>query len=124
VLANLNGGAPSDIAAKLASVAHGEKVVLTSERKEINVAKDILMRYVGTYAITPTIKNVITLEDGHLMTQLTNQPKFPLFAESETTFFLKVVDAQVEFSKDDKGAFTILTIHQGGRDTKGLKQQP
>ena len=124
VLANLNGGAPTDIAAKLASVAHGEKVILTSERKEINVAKDILMRYVGTYAITPTIKNVITLEDGQLMTQLTNQPKFPLFAESETTFFLKVVDAQVEFSKDEKGAFTILTIHQGGRDTKGLKQQP
>jgi len=124
VLANLNGGAPTDIAAKLASVAHGEKVILTSERKEINVAKDILMRYVGTYAITPTIKNVITLEDGHLMTQLTNQPKLPLFAESETTFFLKVVDAQVEFSKDDKGAFTILTIHQGGRDTRGLKQQP
>jgi CubicO group peptidase (beta-lactamase class C family) len=124
VLANLNGGAPTDIEAKLASVARGEKVILTSERKEINVAKDILMRYVGTYALTPTIKNVITLEDGHLMTQLTNQPKFPLFAESETTFFLKVVDALVEFSKDDKGAFTILTIHQGGRDTKGLKQQP
>ena len=122
VLANLNGGAPSDIAAKLASLAHGEKVILTSERKEITVPTDILMRYVGTYVMTPTMNNVITLENGHLMTQLGNQPKFPLFAESETTFFLKVVDAQVEFSKDDKGAFTILTIHQGGRDTKGLKQ--
>jgi CubicO group peptidase (beta-lactamase class C family) len=124
VLANLNGGAPGEIAEKLAAVAHGEKVILASERKEVRVARDVLMRYVGTYAITPTIKNVITLEDGQLMTQLGNQPKFPLFAESETTFFLKVVDAQVEFSKDDKGAFTILTIHQGGRDTKGLKQQP
>ncbi len=37
------------------------------------------------------------------MEQATNQPKFPIFAESETEFFLKVVDAQIEFFKNDKG---------------------
>jgi CubicO group peptidase (beta-lactamase class C family) len=35
VLANLNGGAPGSIATKMADVAHGEKVVLISERKEV-----------------------------------------------------------------------------------------
>ena len=122
VLGNLNGAAPGDIASKLASVVRGEKVVLASERKEIAVPKEVLMRYVGSYEVTPKISNVITLEGGQLMTQLGEQPKFPLFAESETQFFLKVVDAQVVFSKDEQGEFTVLTLHQGGRETKCLKK--
>jgi hypothetical protein len=60
--------------------------------------------------------NLVTLEGDHLMTQLTGQPKFPLFAESENKFFLKVVDAQVEFVRDAKGAVASLILHQGGRD--------
>ena len=52
------------------------------------------------------------------MTQLTDQPKFEVFPESETVFFLKVVDATITFVKDDKGKVTHLVIHQGGRDTR------
>jgi len=33
-------------------------------------------------------------------------------------FFLKVVDAQIEFFKDTGGAVTHLVLHQGGRDQK------
>lgn len=118
VLANLNGGAPEDIASKLAAVALGEKVVLASERKEITVPPNILATYVGTYELTPTFSIVTTLEDGHLMLQATNQPRDPLFAESETEFFLKVVDAQVEFFKNETGQVIYLILHQGGRDIK------
>ncbi len=56
------------------------------------------------------------------MEQATNQPKFPIFAESPTEFFLKVVDAQIEFVKNDKGEVTQLILHQGGRDIKGVKK--
>jgi Domain of unknown function (DUF3471) len=77
---------------------------------------------VGTYELRPDFSIVMTLEDGHLMTQATNQPKFPVFAESETRFFLKVVDAQVEFVKNEKGEVTNLVLHQGGRDVKGVKK--
>ena len=56
------------------------------------------------------------------MTQATGQPKFPLFAESETKFYLKVVEAQVEFFRDQKGRVTHLVLHQGGRDVKGLRK--
>jgi hypothetical protein len=37
-------------------------------------------------------------------------------------FFLKVVDAQVEFFKDDKGSVTHLVLHQGGHDGTGTKK--
>jgi Domain of unknown function (DUF3471) len=110
------------IAANLAKVEHGEKVVLPSERKEITVSPEILKQYVGTYELAPTFSIVITLENGQLMTQATNQQKLPLFAESETMFFLKVVDAQVEFVKNEKGDVTHLVLHQNGRDTKGMKK--
>jgi hypothetical protein len=56
------------------------------------------------------------------MAQATNQPKVPLFAESVTEFFLKVVDAQVEFVKNDHGEVTRLVLHQSGRDTTGTKK--
>lgn len=42
VLANLNGQAPDAIANKLAAVAHGENVVLPSEKKEVTVSPAIL----------------------------------------------------------------------------------
>jgi CubicO group peptidase (beta-lactamase class C family) len=122
VLGNLNGRFPGEIAGKLADIAHGVKLVPISERKEVTVSPKVLADYAGTYELTPTFSIVMTLEDGHLMTQATGQPKFPLFAESETMFFLKVVDAQVEFFKNDKGQVTHLVLHQGGRETKGVRK--
>ena len=122
VLANLNGQAPGAIASTLAAVAHGENVVLPAERKEITVSPAILAKYVGTYELMPDFDIVVTLEGGQLMTQATGQPKFPLFAESETKFFLRVVDAEVDFFKNDKGEVTHLILHQGGQDVKGTKK--
>lgn len=122
VLANLNGQAPPQIARRLAEVAHGEPVVLPSERKEVTVSPAILAQYPGTYELSPTFSIVITQEGDHLAAQATNQEKFPLFAESETKFFLKVVDAQIEFVKNDKGEVTNLILHQGGRDMKAVRK--
>lgn len=116
VLANLNGGAPDEIAAQVAATIHGEKVTLPSERKEITLQRDVLQSYVGTYELNPKIDVNITLEGDHLETQLTGQPKIPMFAETPTTFFLKIVDAQLEFGKDASGKVTQVTLHQGGRD--------
>jgi len=122
VLGNLNGSAPGDIAAKLAAVARGEPVILPSERKAVTVAPSILAAYVGTYELAPTFSIVVTLEGDQLMSQPTDQPKAPMFAESETRFFLKVVDAQVEFVKNDTGRVTNLVLHQGGQDMKGVRK--
>jgi CubicO group peptidase (beta-lactamase class C family) len=122
VLANLNGPFAGQIAGNLAKVAHGEKVVLPTERKEITISPEILKKYVGTYELTPRFSLAITLEDGQLISQGTNQEKVPMFAESETMFFLKLVDAQIEFVKNEKGDVTHLVLHQNGRDVKGVKK--
>jgi serine-type D-Ala-D-Ala carboxypeptidase/endopeptidase len=84
-------------------------------RAEVRVDPAILDRYVGTYELAPGFQLVMTKEDDQLMTQATGQPKFPLFAESQTTFFLKVVEASVTFVVDPaSGKVTGLVLHQNG----------
>ncbi len=121
-LANLNGEAADEIVGNLGDVALGVKVLLPSERKEISLPASALEPYVGTYQIAPTFSIAVTLDGDRLMLQATNQPKFPLFAESPTEFFLKVVDAQIEFFKNDQGKVAYLVLHQNGQDIKGMKQ--
>jgi len=118
VLGNVESAAPMEIAGKLSAVAHGEPVKLKSEHKEITVDPKVLARYVGTYELMPGAKMLITLEGNQLSEKLAAQPTLPIFPESETMFFLKVVDAQIEFIKDSSGAVASLVLHQGGRDQK------
>ncbi len=118
VLANINGQAPGQIAAKLGELAHGGTVQTTSERKEISLPVATISKYVGTYELAPGANMMIRLVGDHLTTQLTGQQQFPIFAESETKFFLKVVDAQVEFFTDASGAVTHAVMYQNGRERK------
>jgi len=94
---------------------------LTGTQKEVKLDPKILDSYAGEYEIAPTFTIKITSEDGKLMAQATNQPKFELFPSSETDFYLKVVSAQVSFIKDGSGNVTGLTLTQNGRKTTGKK---
>ncbi len=76
----------------------------------------------GEYEIQPGFSIKVSLEEGKFMAKATGQDKFELFAESETKFFLKVVDAQIEFFKDDKGNVTYLILYQAGQEIKGIKK--
>jgi CubicO group peptidase (beta-lactamase class C family) len=118
VLANVNGSAPGEIADKLSAIAHGEAVKLQTEHKAITVDPKVLARYVGTYELSTDAKMLITLVGNQLSEKLGGQQTFPIFPESETLFFLKVVDAQIEFERDSSGVVTDLILHQGGRDQK------
>ena len=61
---------------------------------------------------------MITLEGDQLMGQVSGQDKVPLFAESETKFFLKARDAEIEFLVDVNGVVTHLVLHQNGGTLK------
>lgn len=98
----------------------GEKV---EAPKETTVAVDAatLESYVGTYELAPSFSIVITRDGDKLFGQATGQPKFELFAESKTKFYLKVVDAQVTFESNDKGEVTQLILHQNGQNMPGKR---
>jgi CubicO group peptidase (beta-lactamase class C family) len=116
VLANINGPTPNAIASKLATVAHGGTVQTSGERKEIALPKATLEKYVGTYELTSGSNMWIRVHDDHLTAQLAGQPELPIFAESEAKFFLKIVDAQIDFVSDASGEVTAAVLHQNGRD--------
>lgn len=117
VLGNVNGSAPGEIAKKLGALAHGEAVKLPGERKEITLDSKSLGHYVGAYQLSNGPAMLITLEGNQLISKLGNQPPVPIFPESETMFFLKVVDAQLEFPKGEAaGKASQVILHQNGRD--------
>jgi CubicO group peptidase (beta-lactamase class C family) len=117
VLANVQGAPLGPITSQLAAVAHGQNVQLTTEREQIAVDPKILARYVGAYRLAPGADYLITLDGTQLNSKLGAQPVVPVFPQSETLFFAKVVDAQIEFTKmDAQGVPGELILHQNGRD--------
>jgi CubicO group peptidase (beta-lactamase class C family) len=91
-------------------------------RASIAVDPAVLTTYVGVYELTPTLSIAITLENGQLTGRATNQQKFPIFPESQSKFFLKVVDAQLEFFRGANGQISHLVLHQDGHDTRGERK--
>jgi len=121
VLLGNRTGVPEDIALHLMDPA----IPLTppptppAQRTEVAVPAETLSSYAGVYALDAmnTFKLTVTFENGQLHMQATGQGKYPIFPESQTKFFLKVVDAQVTFAADH------LILHQGGVDQKATREQ-
>jgi Beta-lactamase class C and other penicillin binding proteins len=97
------------------------KVEAPKERKAIKLEAKILDAYVGDYQLAPNFVITISREGDQFFAQATGQGKLELFAETETDFFFKVVDAQVTFVKGDKGQVTSLVLHQNGVDQRATK---
>lgn len=91
-------------------------------KQEIDVDTAILQTYVGKYIFPGGGVFEIRLENGKLSAQLSGNPRLPIFAESETSFFFKVVDAQVAFQKDESGKITGLIFRQGSIDQRATRQ--
>jgi CubicO group peptidase (beta-lactamase class C family) len=122
VLGNANNPSPEQLAAQLVAIAHGETARLPTERKEIPLPA-AAATYAGVYELTPALTMTITLKGSQMFAQLTGQGAIPIFAESDTNFFVKVVDAQISFGGEG-GAITHLVLHQNGRDLKATRRQP
>jgi CubicO group peptidase (beta-lactamase class C family) len=92
------------------------------ERTAIALPAAALERFVGAYPLAPTFVLTVRREGDHLFAQATGQPAAELFAESPTNFFLRVVDAQIEFQTDSSGAVTGLVLVQNGRRLPATKR--
>jgi D-alanyl-D-alanine-carboxypeptidase/D-alanyl-D-alanine-endopeptidase len=86
------------------------------ERKQVAVDPKLFDRYAGRYQLAPNFVLTITREGERLFAQATGQPKFELFAEGDTEYFLKAVDAQITFEVDAGGAVNQLVLHQAGQN--------
>lgn len=86
------------------------------ERQAVKVDPALFDAYAGVYELMPGFELTITREGDQIFGQATGQPRAELFPESESKFFLKIVDAQIEFVRGPDGRAESLVLHQGGRD--------
>jgi CubicO group peptidase (beta-lactamase class C family) len=99
VLGNVKTDAPDKIAERLGKVAYGEKVVLNSDRKLTYVARSVLAEYAGHYS-APPFAITISVDNEQLIATTPSGRKYSLCSESQTKFFLKEIDVQIEFVRD------------------------
>jgi CubicO group peptidase (beta-lactamase class C family) len=77
--------------------------------------------FVGQYDYGNKAVLTITRDGSQLFAQMTGQPKFPIFAVSETEFEWKVVAAKVKFEQDKDGKVTKALHSQGGGTINATK---
>ncbi len=120
-----NEASPSRIAHDIAEILNGKDVKLPKAKgattPAITIDTTILRQYVGVYQVSPTFSIAITLDGGRLYGQATGQGKFELFAEKKDHFFLKVVQAEVEFVRGADDHVEKLILHQNGQDVPGKR---
>jgi CubicO group peptidase (beta-lactamase class C family) len=90
-------------------------------RREVPVDPAVLAAYAGRYEISPAFILTVRPDGGRLYIQATAQSEFEVYAESETEFFYRVVDAQISFAPSEGGVAPSLTLHQNGRHMPGKR---
>lgn len=128
ILSNLGSCNPSNLCEKVADVYLADQISQEAEEKkeERKIAKvdpAVYDAYEGKYKL-PIGLVTLTRQGDRLMGEAMGETKFELFPESETNFFLKIVDAQVVFQKDEQGQVNTFTLFQGGEEMVGEKIKP
>ncbi len=108
----------TSIGTAISAILLNKPYQLMTAHTEINIPPDSLKKYTGVYAFDKKHKAIITLENDHLQIEAPSGglPKSPLFAESQTLFYLKLIDAEIEFVEDAAGNITQLISHANGKD--------
>jgi D-alanyl-D-alanine-carboxypeptidase/D-alanyl-D-alanine-endopeptidase len=86
------------------------------QRAAVALAPTVRARVVGRYQLAPEFFIEISETDGALFEQATGQRKLPIFAASDSIFFLRAVDAELRFQSDSAGKVTGVVLRQNGRD--------
>jgi CubicO group peptidase (beta-lactamase class C family) len=94
---------------------------IPAERAVIDFDPVLFDAYAGEYELAPGFI-IKTWRDGdRFFTQATGQAAISIFPESETTFFMKVVEAQLQFNRNEQGEVISLTLFQAGRSMPAKK---
>jgi putative CocE/NonD family hydrolase len=90
---------------------------------EIKISPQSFDPYVGQYQVNdnPELIFSFSREGDKFYGQLTDRPRFKIFPASESKFFLKSSNAQVDFIRDANGKVVSIVWHQGGKDHPASK---
>jgi CubicO group peptidase (beta-lactamase class C family) len=108
----------SDINANLSAIIFHKPYELMQKHGIINLPAEVLKKYAGQYNFDKDHHVYVTLENNQLQLAAPQGglPKSPLFANDETIFYLKIINARIEFVKDSSGNVIELISHFNGKD--------
>ena len=118
---NVEGPYVINIQKGLVAALFGKPFQMPVAHKAVDLPRATLERYAGMYHTNLGFELAIFMEEGHLMAQGTNQPKFQMQAQSETEFFFAAVDTLVRFNVSPQGEVQSMTIHLNGKDSTAPK---
>lgn len=121
VLSNFEFAPVGKIEQNLSRIMFGEKPEYPKMHVAVHVNPIIYDQYVGTYTAKDKDKTftfVVTKEQAKLFIEFVEQKdKREAYSESETEFFLKGLDIQFSFIKDNNGKVIKFILHEGAHDT-------
>jgi len=89
-------------------------------KKAVKIDTAIYKKLTGKYQMQG-FEMAVTSKDGKLFVQATGQDAAELFPKSNLRYFLKVVDAEIEFTRDPEGKINGLILFQGKVKMKGKR---
>lgn len=95
--------------------------ITDTTRQAIQMEASQLKEYEGSYEIAPDFVISIFIEKGRIYEQATGQQKLEIFPSAMDLFFLKAVDAQLKFTRNDKKQVTGMVLLQNGQEMPGKK---
>jgi hypothetical protein len=121
VLSNLESTRAGAITQDLNAILHDAPYETPKVRQTISLNPATFAAYEGRYELRPGFVIRVWRDGSRYLTQATGQPELEIFPESETKFFLKVVDAQITFVRSNDGTVKELILRQNGNDRKGKR---
>lgn len=114
---------PDDIGLHLLRASFPLRTAFTqwTPRTEVEVDPAVFQRYVGRYQFAPGVTLTATRLGDRFFGQITGQPAFQLFAESESKFFMRAADAQLTFEADGVGKVMSVVLHQNGFNQRAMR---
>lgn len=90
-------------------------------RQEVAIPDSAIDAIIGEYELETGLMISIWREGRQLMGKANQDKPMEIFAESETKFFLKAIDAQLRFDKDASGNVNQIVLFLRGREAPGKK---
>jgi 3-oxoadipate enol-lactonase len=98
---------PTELNARL------EAFIGVAERRFVSVAPTKLNDYVGTYRVGSTTA-VIVVKNNGLVLRLGGDVDIPLFAASESLFFVRTTGTEVQFERDSESKVAAMLLRNPG----------
>jgi len=121
ILSNFDFAPLSQFTHDLISLISGKPIVWPKERKVINLPPEIFDRYCGEYEISPGSSIRIFRQGQRFWVQVEGQRQVEILPESETRFFGRLLEVEINFSLDAEGRANALTLIQGRKEIQARK---